>query len=222
MNYYSEKDIQDIVKRVIAGAGLGSSGCCSDNGMEIPVEISAKHVHLDRAALDILFGPGYELHQKRPLSQPGQYLSEERVKLVTAKGELTNVAILGPLRKEVQVELSFTDARVLGLNPPVRLSGNLDGAADVFIIGPNGVLAAKGSVMVAKAHIHMTPADAEKYHVSDGEKISVSLNSDRPVTIDDVIVRVSKDYALAMHIDFDEANAAHVGSPASGMLKKNR
>ena len=220
MNYYSEKDIQDIVARVIANSGLCCEKAPGNAGMEVPVEISARHVHLDQAAVDVLFGPGYQIREKRPLSQPGQYLAEERIKLVTAKGEMSNVAILGPLRKAVQVELSLSDARALGIKAPVNQSGDLSGAGDVILIGPKGVVMAKGSVIVAKAHIHMTPADAEKYKVVDGEKVSVRMNTERPVTIDDVVVRVSKDFALAMHIDFDEANAALVGNPATGILKK--
>ncbi|MBQ7817836.1 MAG: phosphate propanoyltransferase [Oscillospiraceae bacterium] len=190
--------------------------------MEIPVEISARHVHLSKADKDALFGTGYTLTRKRDLSQPGQYLCEERVKLVTQSGEIANVAVLGPERKETQVELSLTDARVLGLKPPIRLSGDLRGAADVIIVGPKGVITAKGSVIVAKAHVHMTPDDAKKYGVEHGQSVSIRMGTERSVTLNDVQIRVSKDFALAVHIDYDEANAAQVsGGKIVGQLLKN-
>lgn len=224
MHYYSEKDIQDIVASVLERSGFDpkkKETKAAPQGMEIPVEISARHVHLSRADLDALFGKGYELTPKRDLSQPGQYLSEERVKLVTGKGQIESVAVLGPVRKETQVELSLTDARILGVNPPIRLSGDLRGAADVILIGPKGVVTAKGSVIAAKSHIHMTPEDAARYGVSDGQAVSIRLGSDRPVTIHDVLIRVRKDFQLAVHIDYDEANAAQVsGSKITGLLFK--
>lgn len=223
MNYFSEKDIQDIVSQVVARSGLGGGKTAArPEGQEIPVEVSARHVHLTQEALDVLFGSGYQLKRRRGLSQPGQYLSAERVKLVTHKGQIDNVAILGPLRKEIQVELSLTDARTLGVTAPICLSGDLEGAADVLIVGPEGVVTAKGSVMIAKAHVHMTPADAGRYGVRHGEHVSIRLGSERAVTLNDVIVRVRDDYALAVHIDFDEANAAQVSGDITGLLMKNR
>ena len=220
MNYFSQRDIQDIVSQVIARSGLTVSKDC-DPGQEIPVEISARHVHLDQEALETLFGKGAQLTPKRDLSQPGQYLSEERVKLVTPKGQIENVAILGPARGDVQVELSLTDARILGIKAPVRLSGDLTGAADVLIVGPKGVVDAKGSAIVAKAHVHMTPADAARYGVQDGQAVDIRLGRERVVTLSHVLVRVRKDFALAVHIDYDEANAAQVsGTQITGFLKK--
>jgi len=226
MNYFSEKDIQDIVSRVIAQSGLCPEKTVSangKNGMEIPVEISARHVHLTQEAVEILFGKGHQLTHKRDLSQPGQFLSEERVKLVTARGQIANVGILGPVRKNIQVELSLTDARTLGVEAPICLSGDLAGAADVLIVGPNGVVTAYESAIVAKAHVHMAPSDAEHYGVKDGDRVGICLGKERPVTLNDVIVRVGKEHALAVHIDYDEANAAHVsGSKIIGYLQKNR
>ena len=219
MNYYSENDIKQIVADVLSRSGFTGG---STKGMEIPVEISARHVHLSKADKDALFGTGYTLTRKRDLSQPGQYLCEERVKLVTQSGEIANVAVLGPERKETQVELSLTDARVLGLKPPIRLSGDLRGAADVIIVGPKGVITAKGSVIVAKAHVHMTPDDAKKYGVEHGQSVSIRMGTERSVTLNDVQIRVSKDFALAVHIDYDEANAAQVsGGKIVGQLLKN-
>ncbi len=169
------------------------------------VEASGRHVHLTEEAIEVLFGG--PLHEKSKLSQPGQYAAEERVRLVTPKGEIDHVVVLGPARSAVQVEMSLTDARILGIDIPVRLSGDLKGAGDVILVGPKGIYNAPGSVIASKAHIHMTPEDAALYGVTDGESVSVRIETARPVTIDDVIIRVSDQYALAMHIDYDEANA---------------
>ena len=174
---------------------------------EIPMEASARHVHLTREAAEALFGPGERLSKKRDLSQPGEFLSQQRVRLVTAKGELANVAVLGPERSAVQVELSLTDARTLGVAAPVNLSGDLTGAGDVYIVGEKGMISAPGSVIAAKAHIHMTPADARRFGVADGQRVRVRARTARPVTFEEVVVRVKESFALAMHIDFDEANA---------------
>lgn len=221
MNYYSEQDIRDLVTRVLAQAGLGAAD--PSQGPELPVEISARHVHLDRAALDALFGEGYELTKKRELSQPGQFLSEERVKLVTQRGQIDSVGILGPLREKTQVELSLTDARTLGIQAPIRLSGQLDGAADVLLVGPRGVVNARSAAIIARAHVHMTPEDARQYGVAHGESVGLRLDGDRTVTIENVVVRVSPEYRLAVHIDYDEANAAHLsGGHMTGQLLKNR
>jgi len=221
---YREQDIRAMVESVLQGLGAKASqpasaascgSCCAD---PFPVEVSARHVHLTREAVELLFGPGHQLGKKKMLSQPGEFLSEERVKLVTPKGQIDNVAVLGPERKAVQVELSATVAKSLGLKAPVNLSGDLTGAADVVIIGPNGILKADGSVIIAKAHLHLTPADAQHYGLSDGQIISVCIDSPRPITLNGVVARVRSDMALAMHIDFDEANAGMVGSGATGTI----
>lgn len=169
------------------------------------VEASGRHVHLTQEVIDILFGEA--LHENSSLSQPGQYAAKERVKLMTAKGELDRVVVLGPPRDAVQVEMSLTDARILGIEIPVNLSGDLRGAGDVIIVGPKGIYNAVGSVIASKAHIHMTPADAKLYGVEDGDSVAVRLDTERPVTIDDVIIRVNEKFSLAMHMDYDEANA---------------
>ena len=171
-------------------------------------------------AIDMLFGEN--LHEKSPLSQPGQYASEEHVRLVTAKGEIDNVVVLGPPRDAVQVEMSLTDARILGITIPVNLSGDLKGAADVILVGPKGIYNAVGSVIASKAHIHMTPEDARLYGVEDGDSVAVRLETERPVTIDDVIIRVSEKFSLAMHMDYDEANACSYKKGDMGyIIKKN-
>ena len=184
----------------------------------IPIEASARHVHLTKEAVEKLFGPGAVLTKKRALSQPGEFLSEQRVKLVTTAGEIDLVAVLGPVRKAVQVEISSTDACTLGINAPIRLSGDLTGAADVAIVGPAGVCGAPGSAIVARAHVHMTPADARCFGVSDGNALCVRVGSARPVTFENVLARVSEKFALAMHIDFDEANACGLQAGDMGQL----
>ncbi len=217
MNYYSEKDIRDIV----AGVLESSKGSCRETaGADIPVEVSARHVHLTAEAMDILFGEGARLTPKRMLSQPGEFLSEQRVILASGGKVMDNVAVLGPERGRNQVELSLTDARALGVKPPLRLSGDLDGSGDILIIGPKGSIYAGECTIIARAHIHMTHEDARKYRVSDGQRLSVRIVSERPVTLENVIARV-KDKTksqLAMHVDFDEANAACVGKETKAVI----
>lgn len=223
MNYYSEKDIRDIVAGVIAQGAVGTkkTSCTSCQEL-IPVEISARHVHLTEAAVEKLFGKGYRLTKKRDLSQPGEFLSGERVKLVTQRGEIANVAVLGPARKQVQVELSLTDTRTLGIKVPMCISGDLEGGADMLLIGPAGILEANECTIVAQAHVHMTPADAKKYGVTDGQRLAIRLQTERPLTLESVIVRVKEASQLAVHIDFDEANAAMVNGSTTGMIVECR
>lgn len=174
----------------------------------MPVGVSARHVHVSQEALEQLFGPGYELRVMRDLSQPGQFAAEETVTLVGPKGCLTGVRILGPARKLTQVEISRTDGYALGVHPPVRLSGDIEGTPGIAIVGPRGALYIRQGVIVAARHIHMTPKDAEAFGVRDGHRVRVRAETERPVVFDDVIVRVREDFALDFHIDLDEANAA--------------
>lgn len=176
---------------------------------KVLVETSARHVHVTKEHLEILFGKGYELTVKKMLSQPGQYAAEERVTVVGSKKELANVSILGPCRKATQVELSLTDARSIGVAAPVRESGDIAGSGACKLVGPKGEVEITEGVIAAKRHIHMTPADAAQFGVKDSEVVSVKIDSDgRALTFGDVVVRVSDSYALAMHIDTDESNAA--------------
>ena len=178
---------------------------------KILVEVSARHVHLDRKTMNILFGEGSELTYVRDLSQPGQFLTEERVDVIGKKRTLCNVGILGPLRPATQVELSLTDCFLIGTIAPVRESGDIAGTPGVVLKGPKGEVELKEGLIVAKRHIHVTPADAERLGIKDKEIVKVKIESDRSVVYDDVIVRVSPKYAPAMHIDTDEGNAALVG-----------
>ena len=172
----------------------------------IPVEASARHIHLSKADLIKLFGET-PITKKKDLSQPGQYQCNERVKLIGPKGVINGVAILGPSRDKTQVEISMTDAFALGLKPPIRDSGELSGSEAIFIAGDEGVILSPESVIIAKRHIHMTDIDAEHFKVRDGDLVKVKIFSQRPVIFEDVLIRVKKSYKLAMHIDLDEANA---------------
>ena len=175
---------------------------------KILVETSARHVHLTEEHIEILFGKGHTLTKKKDLSQPGQFACEERVKLVGPKKEIPNVSILGPARKDTQIEVSFTDARTLGITAPVRESGDIEGTPGCKIVGPEGEIEVDKGVIVAKRHIHLTPETAKEYGVEDKEIVSVKIVSDRTTVFGDVVIRVSPKFAPAMHIDTDEANAS--------------
>ncbi len=173
------------------------------------VETSARHVHVSRRVLNILFGEGYELTHKKDLSQPGQFACEERVQVIGPKSSFPAVSILGPVRPETQVELSAGDARAIGVKAPIRESGDLKGSAGCKIVGPKGEVELEDGVIIAKRHIHATPDDAEQYGLVDKQIVSVKVDTpERSLIFGDVVVRVSKNYALAMHIDTDESNAA--------------
>lgn len=187
---------------------------------KILVETSARHVHLSAADLEILFGKGAELTFKKDLSQPGQFACEERVKLVGPKKEIANVIILGPVRPATQVELSYTDARTLGVDAPLRESGDLAGTPGIKIVGPAGEIETKDGVIIAKRHIHMTPDDAAAFGVENGQVVSVKVESGRTALLGDVVVRVSPKFALAMHIDTDESNAVCAFGKCYGELVK--
>lgn len=175
------------------------------------VETSARHVHVDRKTLDILFGEGYELTHKKDLSQPGQFACEERIQVIGTKGSFPSVSILGPIRPNTQVELSAADARSIGVKAPVRESGDIAGSGACKLVGPKGEVEISEGVIVAKRHIHCTPEDAKKYGLSDKQVVSVKIESaERSLVFGDVVVRVSPKFALAMHIDTDESNAAGV------------
>ena len=209
----NEQEIRQLVSNVVAQLLLNE-----EQADTVPVEVSARHVHLTQEDVETLFGPGHTLTHKRDLSQPGQFLAEERVSIVTGKNSFHNVAVLGPVRKHTQVELSMTDARTLGLKAPVRQSGDTKGCPGVCLMAGNQMIKADESVMVAQNHIHMTPADARRYGVSDGQKLKVEMGTQRPVTFDDVVVRVRDDFALAMHINLDEANACAFQNGEAGRL----
>ena len=171
----------------------------------VELEASGRHVHVTREQAQTLFGHG--LTPRRPLSQPGQYLANERVTVVGPKGTFENVAVLGPERKEAQVEISLTDGRTLGLEAPVRLSGDVSGTPGVTLIGPAGTVTLNQGVIAAQRHIHLTPEDARNFGVKDKQVVKLQTFTARPVIFQDVAVRVSPDFASYVHLDYDEANA---------------
>ena len=183
------------------------------------VETSARHVHLTAETVEILFGKGHELTKKKDLSQPGQFACEEKVTVIGPKGSL-KASILGPTRPADQVEISLTDARAIGVVAPIRESGDVKATGACRIEGPCGSVEIAEGVIAAKRHIHMTPADAEVFGVSDKEIVKVKLDTARPLIFDDVVVRVSDKFALAMHIDTDESNAAGCAGVIYGEIVK--
>jgi len=171
----------------------------------VELEASGRHVHVTKEQAMTLFG--HPLTPKRELSQPGQYLSNERLTVIGPNGEFRNVAVLGPERKEAQVEVSLTDARSLGLEAPVRASGNVKNSPGEKLIGPDGPVEIDMGVIAALRHIHMTPGDAQNMRVKDRQIVRLQVFTDRPLIFEDVLVRVSPDYATYVHLDYDEANA---------------
>lgn len=171
----------------------------------VPIEASGRHVHVTQEQARELFG--HSLTPDRPLSQPGQYLAQERVTVVGPKGEFRNVAVLGPERKDAQVEVSLTDARTLGIDTPVRQSGDVAGTPGVLLIGSRGQVRITQGVLAAQRHVHLAPEDAERFGVRDKQVVRLKAYTQRPVVFEDVLVRVSPDFAAAVHLDYDEANA---------------
>ena len=187
---------------------------------KVLVETSARHVHVTKEALETLFGKGYELTVKKELSQPGQYASNERVAVIGTKGQFPAVSILGPCRNACQVELSASDARSIGVAAPVRESGDIKDSGACILKGPEGEVELKEGVIVAKRHIHLDPKTAEEFGLKDKQIVSVKVgeNTGRALTFGDVVIRVSENYAPAMHIDTDESNAAGLGGTVDGEI----
>ena len=171
----------------------------------IEMEASGRHVHVTKQQAEQLFGHG--LTPERPLSQPGQWAAKERVTVIGPKGQLHNVAVLGPERNEGQVEISLTDGRSLGIQPPVRASGSVADSPGALLKGPCGEVTLQQGVIAAQRHIHITPKDAQRFGVKDKQIVKLQTYTNRPLVFDDVLVRVSKDFATRVHLDFDEANA---------------
>lgn len=187
---------------------------------KVMVEVSARHIHVTQEVVDALFGEGHQLTPKKDLSQPGQYACEERVGVRGPKGEFPSVIILGPTRPETQLEISLTDARVMGIPGVVRMSGDIAGTPGFTITGPKGSLELKEGAIVAKRHLHISPEDAEKFGVADKEIVTLKIEGDRALLFDEVVCRVNPAFHTAVHIDTDEGNAAGVGAGAEGYIIK--
>lgn len=220
--------IRQVVEKVLAAYGEeraeSDSGSKPGDGagiLSIPAEASGRHVHLSQKHVEALFGAGYVLKKKKDISQPGQYLCEERVTLVGPKGRMDKVAVLGPVRKETQVEISLTDGKALGINAPVRMSGDLAGAADAFLMNGSSLIKAENAVITAQNHLHMTTKDAERFQVKNGEKVQIIMNTKRPLIFQDVVVRADDHGALGFHMDYDEANACGFQKGDTATLLKN-
>ena len=201
MNVQTERLVGEIVRR-----------------LTIEMEASGRHVHLCRADLEALFGPGYRLTPVKDLSQPGQFACAERVTLAGPKGEIRNVVILGPERPESQAEISLTDAVALGITPPVRLSGAITGTPGLTLRHGDREVCLKQGLIAAKRHIHMTPEDAALWGVESGQSVSLRTFTQRPLTFHDVEVRVSPKFATVVHLDYDESNACGFRKGDRGMM----
>jgi propanediol utilization protein len=195
---------EDIVKAVLEE--LKRTGINLNESLEVPVGVSNRHVHLSEEHVEVLFGKGKNLTPMKELSQPGQYACEECVTLVGAKGVMEKVRVLGPVRKQTQVEILASDCFKLGVKAPVRESGKLQGTPGIALVGPAGCLQLAEGVIVAQRHIHMTKEDAAKFNVTDGEIISVKFEGIRGGSLDNVLIRVTDTSKLDFHIDIDEAN----------------
>ena len=198
--------IEAIVKKIVSEMDAPAAAA---NDLTIPVGISNRHIHLSREDLDTLFGKGYELTPIKDLSQPGQYACKELLTIIgPSRRPIENVRVLGPIRKESQVEISVTDSFVLKVKPPVRESGSLEGSAPITIIGPKGIVTLKQGCIIANRHIHMSPADGARFGVKDGDYITVdAFSGTKRTRWFDVQVRVSDKFCLEMHVDTDDANA---------------
>ena len=176
--------------------------------LQVMIEGSGRHIHVTKECLEALFGAGFELEPKKFLSQPGEFASNSKVDVVGPKSTIKGVSILGPCRKFTQVEMAFTDARTLGINPPIRESGNIEGSAPVTLVGPAGKVDLAEGAIVAKRHLHISTADAEEYGIKNKEIIQVKVGGERSLIFDEVVARVSDNFDTAVHLDYDEINAA--------------
>lgn len=206
---YSEQEIKSLIERVIAGVNGGKP----ESEGDVPVGISNRHIHLTKEHVEILFGKGYQLTKIKDLSQPGQFACKEQLTIVgPSMRPIEGVRVLGPERKQSQVEISRTDSFVLKVKPPVRESGSLAGSAPITIIGPKGIVTLSEGCIIANRHIHMSLEEGERYGVTDGEYVDVEMGGVRRSLFYDVQIRVHKDFRLEMHIDTDDANAAGVAN----------
>jgi putative phosphotransacetylase len=203
----AEDKLHLIIQKVMSELGTGKVSCDPMSVPEIPLEVSARHVHLSQDAVEELFGKGHKLTAKRDLSQPGEFLAEERVSIIGPKGIIENSAVLGPARPKSQVEISMADSRKLGVKAPVKDSGDVVGTPGIVLASSGGVAKLNEGVIIARRHIHMTPADATHWNLNDKEIVKVEVCSSRSLIFDDVLIRISDKFALAMHIDTDEAGA---------------
>lgn len=201
-----------------AGVQSGAQLYSSLVKKEVPIGVSNRHIHLSPQDVERLFGRGYQLQKFKDLSQPGQFAAKEKVTLIGPKGKIKDVRILGPARGATQIEISLFDGFTLGVHPPIRDSGDLEGSPGIILQGPRGRIQVTQGVICAARHIHMHPEDALKYRLENGQRVCVTVHSARPVTYHDVLIRVSPRYRLELHLDLDEANAAGIQNGDIGMI----
>lgn len=204
MNEQLIQSIAQLVMEQLQEIGLAPSG---EPSTHIPVGVSARHLHLTQAHMEVLFGKGYALTKHKDISQPGQYAAKETVTLVGPRNAIQKVRVLGPCRSYTQVELAPSDARTLGINPPIRESGDLAGTPGIRLIGPAGSLQLEQGCIIAERHIHMTPRDAAAYGVQHGQRLSIKVEGARGGTMEQVAIKVHDNYTLDLHIDTDDSNA---------------
>lgn len=216
MNNYEE--LLGLILEKLAEGGLKET---TSNSNAIPVGISNRHIHLSQKDVDKLFGQGYQLTKLKDLSQPGQYACKETLMICGPKGMIENVRILGPVRKQTQVEILQSDSFKVGVKAPLRLSGDLAGTAGITLIGPHGSVELTEGVVVAKRHIHMLPTDAERLGVRDGETVTIAFTGERGGTLSNVIIRAGENSGLECHIDTEEANALGVKPGTTIVIQKN-
>ena len=223
MEKMTDMEIAGLVKKVLEQLG-GAEECkkSSDDG-GVPIGVSNRHIHLSEEHVEVLFGKGYKLTPMKELSQPGQYACKETLTLVgPSMRSIENVRVLGPLRKQSQVEISMTDSFVLKVKPPVRESGKTEGSAPVIIVGPKGIVSLKEGCIIANRHIHMSPADAAHFGVKDGDYIDVdAFEGTRKTRWFDVQIRVNDAFRLEMHVDTDDANAVGFKNGSKVTVAKN-
>jgi len=187
---------------------------------KIPIEVSARHVHLSKNDLEKLFGSDYELKVFKQLTQPSDFAAKETVDISVGGKTIKSVRVVGPLRQKTQIEISKTDSFSLGVNPPIRLSGDLDESLGVKLIGPKGEVDLSEGLIVAKRHLHCATSEASELGIKNGDRVSVEVNSTRPVVFNEVLVRVRDDYSLCLHLDTDEGNAAGLDRTGKGVIVK--
>jgi len=194
--------------------------------IQVPVEVSARHIHLSQKDLETLFGSGYQLKKKKILTQPCDFAAEETLSIKNNSNILENVRVVGPVRENTQVEINRTDAVKLGVNPPVRLSGDVEGSSAVTVVGPKGEVNLEKGLIIAERHIHCATDEAKKLKLKNittlknGDKVSVKIEGQRPVTFHNVRVRVGNDYKLCLHLDTDEGNAAGINKTGIGTISQ--
>ncbi|HYK73537.1 MAG TPA: phosphate propanoyltransferase [Pseudoneobacillus sp.] len=210
-----QKELMELIKEVTI-----KTLAKNQRHLEVPIAVSNRHVHLSKEHVERLFGRNYQLNKWKDLSQPGQFASKETVILIGPKGRIEKVRVLGPARGDTQVEISLYDGFTLGVTPPIRDSGDIDGTPSIIIQGPRGQLKVEQGLICAARHIHMHPDDAAQFNVSNGERVQVNVFGPRGVIFDNVLIRVSPRYKLEMHIDLDEANAAQIKNGQLGVLLK--